>query len=340
MNSKCIISIKLIYLIFILFNSFSIFSSLSFSFPNAVTLIDENYFVIHKYGISICDSSFSKIISNITISTNTELISNENDLYKIEIKMFQNGYILSVIFDKIYIFDYNGNKKYTSNSLIPQNVKHLALTPYKIDINNYYYLLGYIYQRALYLYLYNFVSLQNNVIAKIEGFYDRVYYSSKNYDEYNINDNGISCQFLNYSKNTDLITCCYQISTNYNKYLAISTFSIDITGKEIKFESNNHYSWNGIENIKSSSIADHSKALFCLNTISGLVNCFIYKLTDNNNNLPYYYYSTKCSSKTYGFKVEYYKEKEEFAFSCLTQNGGIEVGFYDKRLTKANRVIY
>ena len=81
--------------------------------------------------------TFAILISNITISANTELISNENDLYKIEIKMFQDGYILSVIFDKIYIFDYNGNKKYSSNSFIPQDVKHLTLAPYKIDINNY-----------------------------------------------------------------------------------------------------------------------------------------------------------------------------------------------------------
>ena len=340
MSSKFIISTKLIYLIFILFNNFAIFSSLSFSFPNAVTLIDGNYFVIHKYGISICDSSFSKIISNITISENTELISNENDLYKIEIKMFQDGYILSVIFDKIYIFDYNGNKKYTSNSLIPQDVKHLTLVPYKIDINNYYYLLGYIYQRALYLYFYKFDSLQNKVIAKIEVFYDRVYYSSYKYDQYYINDNGISCQFLYYNKNTDLITCCYQTLINNKKYLTISTFSINTTGKVINFESNKRYGWNGIESIKSSSISDHSKALFCLSTISGLANCFIYKLNDYNDNLQYYYYETKCSSKTYGFKVEYYKEKEEFAFSCLTQNGGIEVGFYDKSLTDAKDEIY
>ena len=316
-------SIKLIYLILVLFNIFSIFSSLSFSFPNAVTLINENYFVIHKYGISICDSSFSKIINNITISTSTELISNENDLYKIDIKMFQDG----------YIFDYNGNKIYTSNSLIPPNVKHLTLAPYKNDINNYYYLLGYIYQRALYLYYYKFTPLQNNIIAKIEEFYDRVYY-----DEYYINDNGISCQFLDNNKNTSLITCCYQVSYNYNKYLTISIFSIN--RNEIKFESNIHYKWNGIECIKSSSIADHSRAVFCLNTISGVPNCFIYTLTDfySNNNFLYYYYDTKCSSKTYGFKVEYYKEKEEFAFSCLTQNGGIEVIIYDKSLTNDKEI--
>ena len=340
MNTKFIISIKYIYIITILFNIFSIFSSLSFSFPNAVTLINGNYFVIHKYGISICDSSFSKIINNVTIFENIDLITNEEDLYKIEIKMFHDGYILCIIYDKIYFFDSDGNLKNIGESIIPQSVKHLTLTPYKIDMNNYYYLLGYIKEKALYLYYYKNDQMQNSVLAKLEKYYDRVYYSYYDYDSYYIQDNGLSCQFLYYNEYNNLITCSYQISESYKIYLTICSFSINISNKKINFYNNVRFEWDRTNSIKSSAIADYSKALFCFNTISGVVNCFFYKLSDNSRSLSYYYYKTKCSSKDYGFKVEYYRENQEFAFSCLAQIGGIEVGFYDKSLTTAKDEIF
>ena len=332
MNSRFVI----INIIVLLINTYSIFSSLSFSYPSAVTLINGNYFVIHKYGISICYSSFSKIINNITIAENTaELISNENDLYKIEIKKFKDGYILCAIIDKIYIFNSYGIMKYKSNSLIPRDVKHLTLTPYIIKDNNYYYLFGYINQGTFYLYYYKFNQSQNIVISKIENFFDRVYLSDYEYRNYNIDNNGISCQFLYYNKySKDVIACSYQITKYYNRQLTFSTFNINNYNNEIKFLDNKHYSWDKIENIKSSVTDDYSKELICLNTISGEADCIIYYLSDNYK-LQYYYYRTKCSSKFYGFKVEYYQESEEFAFSCLAQNGGINVGFYDKSLTDA-----
>jgi len=332
MNSRFVI----INIIVLLINTYSIFSSLSFSYPSAVTLINGNYFVIHKYGISICDSSFSKIINNITIAENTaELISNENDLYKIEIKKFKDGYILCAIIDKIYIFNSYGIMKYKSNSLIPRDVKHLTLTPYIIKDNNYYYLFGYINQGTFYLYYSKFNQSQNIVISKIENFFDRVYLSDYEYRNYNIDNNGISCHFIYYYKySKDVIACSYQITKYYNRQLTFSTFNINNYNNEIKFLDNKHYSWDKIENIKSSVTDDYSKELICLNTISGEADCIIYYLSDNYK-LQYYYYRTKCSSKFYGFKVEYYQESEEFAFSCLAQNGGINVGFYDKSLTDA-----
>ena len=228
MNSKFVISIKLIYTIVVLFNTFSIISSLSFSYPNAVTLNNGNYFIIHKYGITICDSSFSKIVSNVTIFSDAELISNENDLFKIVIKKFKDGYILFTIIDKIYIFDSFGNMKLKTNSLIPEDVKHLTLTPGIINENNYYYLFGYIRQGAFYLYYYRFSQAQNIVIAKMEKFYDRIYSSFNDYQNYDIDNNGISCQFLYYEKySKNVIACSYQITKKNNKkQLVISTFDI------------------------------------------------------------------------------------------------------------------
>ena len=57
---------KVLYIISFLLNISFIFSYISFNYPNAVTLKNGNIFVIHKYGISICDNSYSIIIKNIT----------------------------------------------------------------------------------------------------------------------------------------------------------------------------------------------------------------------------------------------------------------------------------
>ena len=39
--------------------------SISFIYPNSVTLKNGNIFVIHKEGVTICNSDFSEIIKNV-----------------------------------------------------------------------------------------------------------------------------------------------------------------------------------------------------------------------------------------------------------------------------------
>ena len=102
-------SFKLLFIISFLLNISQINSFISFTYPTAVTLNNGNIFVIHKYGISICDNSYTTIINNITIFSSEDQISNEDYLSKVSISQFKDGYILSVIIDKINIFNSIGN---------------------------------------------------------------------------------------------------------------------------------------------------------------------------------------------------------------------------------------
>ena len=95
-----------------------IISTLSFEFPTAVTLNNGNIFVIHKAGVSICDPSFEIIKENITTFTSENQISSGNYMSKISISRFNQGYIVSIIINKIYIFNPEGQLEYTSNALI------------------------------------------------------------------------------------------------------------------------------------------------------------------------------------------------------------------------------
>ena len=62
----------------------------------------------------------------------------------------------------------------------------------------------------------------------MEKFYDRIYSSFNDYQNYDIDNNGISCQFLYYEKySKNVIACSYQITKKNNKkQLVISTFDI------------------------------------------------------------------------------------------------------------------
>ena len=177
--------------------------TLSFKYSNAITLNNGNIFVIHETGITICNPSFSKIIKNVTVFTSGNRISSANYLSKVSISQFNEGYIVSVIINKIYIFNPEGNSIYTSDVITSNNVKiFISRDELYIPSNGekqYYYLLGYIYQDSIYLKYYYYVpsSNSNNLHSftneKKDYYYN--YYSDVNFL---IKNEGISCQMLYY----------------------------------------------------------------------------------------------------------------------------------------------
>ena len=87
-------------------------NKLNFSYPTAITLNNGDIFIIHKYGITICDSSLLNIIKNVkNFTSENEQISSEEKLSKVSISKFNDGFIVSIIINKVYIFDKNGNYK-------------------------------------------------------------------------------------------------------------------------------------------------------------------------------------------------------------------------------------
>ena len=115
---------------------------LYFTYPQSILLSNNNILVIHKLGISICDSSFSTIINNITNFDESEMT--ETTLSKITL-VSEYGYIFKIINDYIYIFNDKRNFLFKDDNKVinNENSDYYTLVPITISNDFYYYLIGF-----------------------------------------------------------------------------------------------------------------------------------------------------------------------------------------------------
>ena len=157
---------KLFFILIFLLNIHLLISTLSFKFPTSETLANGNIFVIHQDGICICNSDVSRIIKNIYIFNEDEKIS-KDILVNVTIIKFSDGFIISFIKDKLYYFGNNGTYLEKIEEFLFHSNVYISISSYKVISNRYYYfLIGYIYNRVLYLYYYKYDS-QEKVLSSI-----------------------------------------------------------------------------------------------------------------------------------------------------------------------------
>ena len=330
-------SFRLIYITLLILNFTNTISSLSFEYPTVVTLNNGNIFVIHKTGVSICDPSFSLIINNVTVFESGNQITSPNSLSKVSISQFNEGYIVSIIINKIYIFSPEGRLEYISDVLTNYDVNIFISRDELFDGNQYYYLIGYIYQNSIYLEYYYYISTQkkNNLHSSARAKKD-FYYS----ENYNIKNKGISCQML-YYKNKDLIVCADYVYTSSKSYLSLSYFSYNGNTKLMSYEYiSNYYYWSEIMCIKSTYGEDRTKAFFCMYLSTGELNCLLYDVNASTDNLPYEKNYTFSTKEFYALKVYYFPDKNQYGLSYITQDGNIQAFIYDSTFKKYYHTIY
>ena len=97
---------------------YKISSRASFDYPYSFTLTNGNIFLIQKKGIDIYDKSLNKHNQIFEFSEEEEI--SEEKFEKIAIK-YNKKYILSVISDKIFIFNNEGKLSYKSEEKINNN---------------------------------------------------------------------------------------------------------------------------------------------------------------------------------------------------------------------------
>ena len=170
-------------------------SFLSFKFSYAITIKDRNIFVIHQDGVTICDPTFKTIIREEIIFKDAEKINSDESLSKVT-TLYENGYIICLINDYIYIFDEEGNLKYKGTSSIHLgNIygEYYTLVNKGLIDDCLYYVIGFIYNKKLYFYgyEYNIISNTNKNFANLNGYNHRYSDSS-----YKIRNKGLSCQYV------------------------------------------------------------------------------------------------------------------------------------------------
>ena len=159
-------------LFIILFLSFtSKITSLYFAYSSAITLNNGNIFIVHKDGITICDANYKTIIKNVTTFSSKKL-NNEEDLYKLTIEQFNDGYVFCFLFNKIYIIDNNGELEFNETLFYTNDDIYSTLALEKVENKYYYYLIGYIYQNYMNLvyYKYNSLSRINQIYLELIEF--------------------------------------------------------------------------------------------------------------------------------------------------------------------------
>ena len=217
---------KWLFLLIFLLNTNLSFSTLSFTYPTSIALKNGNFFVIHKDGICVCNSGITKIIRNSYVFNENEKIS-ENSLVNVTIIQFSDGFIISFIKNKLYYFDINGIYLDKSGEILSQSNIYISIASYKMIDNRYYYfLIGYIYNKSLYLYYYKYDFQENglSIIASEAGIYDRYEGSA-----FNIQNKGVSCQML-YKDSRDIIECMYFVkkTTSSDTYVSRPFFLLII----------------------------------------------------------------------------------------------------------------
>ena len=151
--------------IFILSIIFSISSFPIYNLQSA-QLNSGEFFLIHKYGIDICDENRKKIVRNIWTFPEEEQITIEK-MANIKIKKFDDGCLICLINEKIYIFDDQGKFLYKYEYInLGKNVNY-----YSLDIKDKYsYFIGLILDESLFLYYYEYSISANisNLLAQSE----------------------------------------------------------------------------------------------------------------------------------------------------------------------------
>ena len=314
---------------------------ISFHYPNSLFLSNGNIFIIHKYGISICNSNLTEIIYNITFE-NDDIITVEN-LAKIT-SVFENGYIFNIINDKIYIFDEIGIKLYKSESKIisnEENPNYYSLIPIKIYNGYYYYIIGFNDNNSLNFlyYKYDIENKQNIQIYSLKNFTKDLFIRNSYY----IEGKSLTCQFMkNITKDDELLTCFFLIhkfDDNIHKYfLAVNYF--DIFDDKIIDRSYLFYTLkNNITYIKSAINNNHTEALVSYIYEEGNAVFFYFRL-DIGYNLGSKVDNYFCSTDYYGMKIDYFKELEKYSFSCIgNETNKILIFFLNKDSTSIKRYL-
>ena len=319
--------ILLFFLIIGKFNS----EPISFTFPQAITLYNGDIFIISQTGIEIYDSNLTNKKSTIVTFEDDEQIKDHKILSKTTISRFNsedNGYIFSIINDKIFIFNSNGQLLYKSENKVPDlQGLYYTLVPIKRETNTYHYMVGFINaDKILQLLLFKFTDGTNKVNEFIN-------FNSINDTSKPIFSNGLSCQLMKHKTKNNVIICFFVIKgypTTFTFYM-INPDTLEIINDEVENASFlTTYDEHNIKGIKSATF-DNKKALICFYLPSSNGYCTTYSI-DENIFTEYKKYSDACRDEFYGLSVNYYTETNQFIFSCSNNLGILSSAFFNHNL--------
>ena len=337
---------------------YKISSITSFDYPYSITLSNDNIFLIQKTGINIYDISLNKFNQTYEFKEEDEI--SEENFSKISIK-YNKEYILSIINDKIFIFNNEGKLLYKSEEKINGN---LIIYSYSLTFINEAnktcdFIIGYFgVQSYLNLSKYRYDEEKNNITFlnnfKTNAYNYKIYevYTSyKKLFQFYKNQTLLSCEYMYsryYSNYRNFLVCFF----NYEVNVGIVIFDIFNNNEIMVFtELNKDYIYISSENIDNSKIITSIKSE--LNNDRNLAIVW-WDLKDNYQTRYFIFdleyvilrsninfksgrdslYSWKmpntCITKEYESRNNLFPYKDQFAFSCIIGEENIQILLYNK----------
>ena len=331
------IKIFILYkILFLLIPFGKMISLLDFNYPSAISLFNNNVFVVEKNGIFVYDEQLQNIIYSHPFEDENDKINNEDKLSKVIIKLFKDNYIICLINRKIFFFDKEGkNLLLKTEALITESCYyyHPSLIPLphlsENEPNIYYFVIAYfisccgIVKQKLLLYKIdtNTKSCSNTASSTVDKFDDK-FITSRKKDFY---IKGLSCEYMhcdNTNKDYKYLVCFFIIEkdglTLSNNYFKVTQNSIDLSDE---FRA----AYRGINNvvqIQSVPREDKTYSLVCLLFYDNNIKCYKFHFvreswyeSDIVEFIPTQNINFNCKNVNYGLKLNYLTGDEIISLS-------------------------
>ena len=192
-------------------------SSLSLDFNNLQSekLSNGDFIFVHQYAIDIFNKNLTQIIRTEITFAEEEQITTEKMKNTI-IKKFEDGYIICLINDKIYIFDDLGYflyKRDIINNDITVNYYSLCVK------DNYNFFIGKTSEETLYLYYYEYYKNLNTTSKAASGEIQIEKSNTVGFKTYYTFISGLSCHYM-YNSGTESAEAlvCFLVLSKDNDY--------------------------------------------------------------------------------------------------------------------------
>ena len=344
----------IIFLLYIIILNFigNVISLIDLNYPNAISLDNGNVFIIEKNGIFVFDEQLNNVIYNYAFNEEDQINESTNVIFK-----QKNNYIICLVNTIIYFYDYENKSLNKYDNLInDENIFNPTLTPIDLnDINFFYYVIGYIiyesncYKLKLLYYKIDYEGKNNDYISSCSIERIGVPYGVFGHDYYNIQNKGLSCEYMQ-TRNSDnkFLICFFIVKSNELLYLAENIYDISTTSlsnTESGFDPNvaDTYIINDIIQIQSIISDDKKNSLICLLSNEQKISYFKFYFEYGSFDFHHEIFSTEvfvnfnCINTIYGMKLNYLTNINQIVLSCIDSTSKVQaLLFKSNDLTELN----
>ena len=269
-----------------------------------------NYIILSSGKIIFADPSLTTILNQKTIEETIYNINNADSMAVAQFKNIDNGYIISIVVQTIYIFASNGDFCSQLKDETDINSERTCSLITKNHVGNLYYFVlitasGYNGNINKLLFKnYIFDSSTNTTTAAIEG---NVLYQPYE-DSSNSLYSSTSCELMK-NKTEEYIVCLHG---NHNHF-TVTVFNKD----NYAFVANQDDSEGGQYFKCSVMHTTKEKGVFCGYKSGGSLYCFYYDITKNILNNKIKINESGCRSQPASLNIQYFYETEQFVIGCI-----------------------